>query len=94
MIQGFKNKFTEQIVEGSIKKGFPPNLIKRAQQTVFALDQAIILRDLRFPPGNKLHALKENRAGYHAIWINDKWRVCFKWTSQGPDEVEITDYHD
>jgi proteic killer suppression protein len=52
-----------------------------------------ILDDLRVPPGNRLEALKHDRAGQHSIRINDQFRVCFIWTSEGPKDVEIVDYH-
>lgn len=51
------------------------------------------LDDLRVPPGNRLEALKGDRAGQHSIRINDQFRICFIWTSAGPEEVEIVDYH-
>ncbi|MET0529553.1 MAG: type II toxin-antitoxin system RelE/ParE family toxin [Microvirga sp.] len=57
------------------------------------IDAAHELRDLKSPPGNKLHPLEEDRAGQHAIWINDQFRVCFIWRDDGAHEVEITDYH-
>jgi len=57
------------------------------------LDDALALRDLKSPPGNRLEALSGNRAGQHSIRINDQWRVCFVWTDAGPMNVEIVDYH-
>jgi plasmid maintenance system killer protein len=48
---------------------------------------------LRSPPGNRLEALKGNRAGQWSIRVNDQWRVCFVWTEAGPTDVEIVDYH-
>ena len=51
------------------------------------------LDDLRVPPGNHLEALKGNRSGQHSIRINDQWRVCFRWTDVGAENVEIVDYH-
>jgi proteic killer suppression protein len=48
---------------------------------------------LRIPPGNRLEQLHGNRQGQHSIRINDQWRICFTWTSAGPADVEITDYH-
>ena len=53
---------------------------------------AEVLDDLRVPPGNRLEALKGDRAGQHRIRINDQWRICFIWTDAGPEEVEIVDY--
>jgi proteic killer suppression protein len=57
------------------------------------LDAAPTLEALKVPPGNRLHALKQDRLGQHAVRINDQYRVCFVWTDAGPDEVEIVDYH-
>lgn len=54
---------------------------------------AEVLEDLRVPPGNRLEALKGDRAGQYSIRINDQWRICFVWTDAGPEEVEIVDYH-
>ncbi len=58
-----------------------------------ALDAAMVLDDLRFPPGNRLEQLKGDRAGQHALRINKQWRICFVWTDQGPADVEIVDDH-
>ncbi len=57
------------------------------------LNRAGKLDDLRVPPGNRLQALKGNRAGQHSIRVNDQFRVCFVWTAEGPEDVEIVDYH-
>ena len=54
---------------------------------------AAVLDDLRTPPGNRLEALKGDRSGQYGIRINAQWRICFRWTSAGPEEVEIVDYH-
>jgi len=57
------------------------------------LDYAHDLKDLRSPPGNKLEALKGSLVGYHSIRINDQWRVVFRWTDNGPTDVDILNYH-
>jgi proteic killer suppression protein len=51
------------------------------------------LEDLRVPPGNRLEALKGRRIGQYSIRVNDQWRVCFRWSDAGADDVEIVDYH-
>ena len=51
------------------------------------------MSDLLVPPGNRLEALKGDRAGQHSIWVNEQFRVCFRWTDDGVDDVEIVDYH-
>jgi proteic killer suppression protein len=48
---------------------------------------------LRVPPGNRLEALSGKRTGQHSIRVNDQYRICFRWTSAGPADVEIVDYH-
>lgn len=58
-----------------------------------ALDAAVVLEDLRFPPGTHLEGLKGDRAGQHSVRINGQWRICLVWTEQGPSDVEITDCH-
>lgn len=57
------------------------------------LNRAANLGDLRVPPGNRLEALKGDRSGRHSIRINDQFRICFRWTPAGPEDVEIVDYH-
>lgn len=57
------------------------------------LNRAGRLDDLRVPPGNRLEVLKGNLAGLHSIRVNEQFRVCFRWTPEGPEDVEIVDYH-
>ncbi len=66
---------------------------KRARALLTALDTAVVVEDLRLPPGNRLEALKGDRAGQHAVRINRQWHICLVWTPNGPADVEISDYH-
>jgi len=93
MIRSYKDKLTRSIAEGSVKKGFPPQLIRRAQLLLNALDVAAELDDLRLPPGNRLHALEKDRKGQHSLSINMQFRICFRWVDGGAEDVEIVDYH-
>ncbi len=94
MIRSYRNKTTEAIAAGQSPKGFPSELIRSARRKLVMLDNATSLDDLKSPPGNRLHPLTKDRAGQHTIWINSQFRVCFRWTDAGPEDVEITDYHD
>lgn len=71
MIRSFRDKTTEAVAKGKAPKGFPSNLVRVAQRKLYMIDNAVTLDDLRVPPANKLHALKADRNGQHAIWIND-----------------------
>jgi proteic killer suppression protein len=93
MIVSTKGRRAADAVKGRFGKGFPSDLIKRTRAMLSAMDAAVTLEDLRFPPGNQLEALRGDRAGQHSIRINDQWRICFVWTDQGPAEVEIVDYN-
>lgn len=93
MIVGTKGKRAAEAMQGRFGKGFPSDLVKRTRAMLSALDAAAILEDLRFPPGNHLEELKGDRAGQHSVRINDQWRICFRWTKQGPADIEIVDYH-
>ncbi len=66
---------------------------RQARRKLLYLSQARMLEDLRVPPGNRLEALKGDRAGQHSIRVNDQWRVCFRWADGHAEDVEIVDYH-
>jgi proteic killer suppression protein len=93
MIVSFRGKMIVQVAAGKAPKGFPADLVARAERRLRAVDMAVELGDLRSPPGNRLEALKGDRAGQHSIRINDQWRICFRWTEAGAEDVEIVDYH-
>ena len=93
MIASTKGKRAADAVRDRYGKGFPSDLVKRTRAMLSAMDAAVVLEDLRFPPGNHLEALKGDRVGQHSVRINDQWRICFVWTEQGPADVEIVDYH-
>lgn len=93
MIKSFKDAATEALFDGDVGKGFPADLVKIARRKLRYLHAAQTLDDLRVPPGNRLEALKGDRAGQRSIRVNDQFRICFVWTSAGPEDVEFTDYH-
>lgn len=97
MIKSFKNKETEDLFNGKNSKGarkaLPQNLWRVATRKLDQLDSAAVVEDMKVPPGNMLEALSGDRVGQHSIRINDQYRICFKWTEGGPDDVEIVDYH-
>jgi proteic killer suppression protein len=92
MIRSFKCERTEALSKGHRAKQFV-NISRVARRKLRQLEIANRLNDLRVPPGNHLEALKGNRSGQHSIRINDQWRICFRWTDAGAEEVEIVDYH-
>lgn len=87
-----RGKLAAGAVQGHFGKGFPADLVRRTRAMLSALDAAMQLEDLRFPPGNHLEALSGDRAGQHSVRINGQWRICVVWTDQGPQDVEIVDY--
>jgi len=93
MIRGFKDRTVEAVFNGESPKGFPSDLVKVARRKLGYLNAAVDLRDLAVPRGNQLEALRGNRRGQHSIRINDQFRICFRWTLEGPVDVEVTDYH-
>ena len=97
MITSFTGKGTVDIFDGKNSKAAartcPAQVWAAARRKLDQLNQAEDLNDLRMPPGNRLESLKSERKGQHSVRINDKYRVCFVWTPDGPDCVEIVDYH-
>jgi proteic killer suppression protein len=93
MIQNFADSETEKIWSGRRSRKLPGDIQAAALRKLRLLNNARVLQDLRVPPGNRLEALRADRAGQHSIRINDQWRICFVWTEGGPADVEIVDYH-
>lgn len=92
MIVSFKNRDTRRLAEGFKVARFA-EVESIARRKLRFLEIAITLDDLRVPPGNRLQALKGNREGQYSIRINDRYRLCFRWTPVGAEDVEIVDYH-
>ncbi|TKR26857.1 plasmid maintenance system killer [Cellulomonas hominis] len=93
MIRSFANKETERLWRRQHVPALDPRIERSALRKLRQVGAAETLEDLRVPPGNRLERLHGDRAGQHSIRINDQWRICFRWTVAGPEEVEIVDYH-
>ena len=94
MIQSYSDDRARQLlVERRAPKGYAAGLLKVTRRKLVQLDAAATLTDLSVPPGNRLEPLKGELSGRHSIRINDQWRIVFRWTDAGPEQVEITDYH-
>jgi len=93
MIVSFTCKDTERIWNGQSTRKFPGDIQDRALRKLRQLDAARTINDLRNPPGNRLEALKGDRAGRMSIRINDQWRICFVFHGGDARDVEIVDYH-
>ena len=92
MLRSFRCSDTEALSKGIRVRRFV-NVEAIARRKLRQLDIAARLNDLRVPPGNRLEALRGDRVGQYSIRINDQWRVCFRWTEAGAEDVEIVDYH-
>lgn len=92
MICSFACPDTEALFQSRAVPRFK-SIERVARRKLLQLHAATELASLRIPPGNQLEALKGDRKGQHSIRINDQWRVCFVWRSDGPHQVEIVDYH-
>lgn len=92
MILTFKCADTRSLFQRNRVKRFV-NIESIARRKLDQLNAAATLDFLRIPPGNRLELLLGNRKGQHSIRINDQFRVCFIWTPQGAEDVEIVDYH-
>lgn len=92
-IRGFKDDRLASILARRTPKGFPADLATVTRRKLIMLDAAATLDDLRIPPANRLEALRGDRAGQHSIRVNDQFRLCFRWTEDGPIDVEFVDYH-
>jgi proteic killer suppression protein len=92
VIRSFRCSDTQALFETGKSRRFAA-VLKVATRKLTQLEVANTLEFLRSPPGNHLEALKGDRKGQHSVRINDQWRICFRWTSAGPEDFEIVDYH-
>ena len=93
VIRSFRDRETEAVFHRRISRKLGPELSRIGYRKLVILDAAESLNDLRTPPRNRVEKLKGDRTGQHSIKVNKQWRICFRWTETGPENVEITDYH-
>jgi proteic killer suppression protein len=93
VIKTFADKRTRDLFLTGQAARFPADVARRAARKLEYVDLAANLNDLKVPPGNRLHALKDDRKGQHAIAVNDQWRICFRFTEGDAYDVEVCDYH-
>ncbi|HKR50372.1 MAG TPA: type II toxin-antitoxin system RelE/ParE family toxin [Pseudonocardiaceae bacterium] len=93
VLRSFADKDTERVWRRERSKRLDPNTQRAALRKLLILDAADVLDDLRVPPGNRLEKLRGDRSGQYSVRVNQQWRICFRWTSAGPADVEIVDYH-
>ncbi|MCJ7772275.1 MAG: type II toxin-antitoxin system RelE/ParE family toxin [Desulfobacterales bacterium] len=92
MIKSFACRYTEKLFNDQWVRRFQ-SFEKQARKRLMVLHAAPSLQALILNPGNRLHAISENRKGQYAISINNQWRLCFKWDEGNAFNVEIVDYH-
>jgi proteic killer suppression protein len=93
VIVSFACKETGRIWREERSRRLPPGIQQKALDRLQLLHGATRLEDLRVPPGNRLEALRGDRAGQHSLRLNDQWRLCFRWQAGNAHDVEIVDYH-
>ena len=92
MIKSFGDRSTERLFADQVVKEFE-GIARRAKRKLEALNAAARLDDLRVPPSNRLEKLKGDRKAFHAIRVNDRWRIVFRWVNSHAHDVAIVDYH-
>lgn len=93
VIASFADRETEALFHRERVRRIDPRVQPAALRKLLYLDNAASLDDLRVPPGNRLEALKGDRAGQHSIRVNDQWRIVFRWKDGRAHDVAIVDYH-
>lgn len=93
MIASFADEEAEKIFRGRVSRKLPPAIQRTARRKLLYMEDAVDLRDLRSPPGNRLELLHGDRAGQYSIRINEQWRICFYWQDGRAHQVKIEDYH-
>ena len=93
MIRSFRSKDTEGLWNRRRIKRLGPELSRLAYNKLVLINAAESINDLRVPPGNSLEKLGGDRAGQYSVRVNNQWRICFTWSTNGASNVELVDYH-
>ena len=89
MLRTFADKDTERVWRRERSRRFDLTTQRAALRKLLILDAADTLDDARIPPGNRLEKLRGDRIGQYSIRVNQQWRICFRWTTAGPEDIEI-----
>ncbi len=93
MLRSFADKDTECVWRRERSRRLDPTTQRAVLRKLLILDAAETLDDMRIPPGNRLEKLRGDRSGQHGTRVNQQWRICFRWTKAGLEDVQIVDYH-
>ncbi len=93
MIRSFADPETERVANRERSRKLPPDIQQVARRKLRQLEDAELFNDMRSPRGNRLEELKGDRKGTYSVRINDQWRITFRWSNGGADDVRIEDYH-
>lgn len=96
MIVSFGDAATEDLwqdLDNARTRRFPADVRPVARRKLDMIHAAATLKDLTVPPGNQLEALKGDWKGWHSIRVNKQWRVVFRWSDGGAQDVKVIDYH-
>jgi proteic killer suppression protein len=93
VLRSFRDKDTERVWQRQAVRKLDTGTQRTALRKLLILDAADALGDLRVPPGNRLEKLRGDRVDTYSIRVNRQWRICFRWTPAGPEDVEMVDYH-
>jgi len=93
MIINFADTETERVAQGLRSRYLPSEIQPKARKLLRIMAEVLDWNELRWPPGNTLHALHGDRAGQYAIWVNSQWRIAFRPVDGACADVEIIDYH-
>jgi toxin HigB-1 len=93
VLRSFADKDTERVWRRERSRRLDQTTQRAALRKLLILDAAETLDDMRVPPGNRLEKLRGDRIGQYSIRVNQQWRICFRWSAEGPTDIEIVDYH-
>ena len=95
MIVSFRDAWLHAFfVTDARSRHIPAELEARLFRRLQMLDDAKTDQDLRVPPSNRFEKLRGNLSGFHAIRVNDRWRLIFRWNAKsGEAEGVYLDDH-
>lgn len=92
MIKSVRHKGLKKLFEDGNRSGIRADQVERIENILSMLSIAEKLKDLDLP-SLRLHALKGDLKGFHAVTVRANWRIVFRFEDGDCYDVDLVDYH-
>jgi len=92
VIESFRHKGLKRLYERGDRSGVNPDHVERIENILSVLSIAQSLSEIDLP-SLRLHSMKGDRKGFHAVTVRANWRIVFRFDKGACQDVDLVDYH-